>query len=148
MPVFAIDDALRNGSPDTASGLFKFVLSTIQSPAFSQVAVLYQFYDFPSLVLKHPFAETYVRQLSQDEEAEEAEKHRKRFEVLREICRVRNFRFVLYAAIRDVVAEPVRRMMKEAVAAEKARGGFNVLFPETPVTFTSITRLQISLYVL
>ena len=143
--MFAIDHALRDGSLDTATRLFKFVLSTIQSPAFSQVAILYQFCEFPALVLAHPFAETYVRQLTCNEETEEAEKHRKRFEVLRKIYKVRDLRFVLHAAIRDVVGEPVTRMVEEAVAAERARGGFDVLFPEPPVTFTSITCIQIAL---
>ena len=146
--MFAIDNALRNGSLDTASRIFKFVLPTIQSPAFSQVAILYQFYDFPALVLEYPFAESYVRQLSQDEEVEEAKGHLKRFEVLREIYKVQNFRFVLHVAIRHFVGEPLTRMVKEAVAAERARGGFDVLFPEPPVTFTSVTCIQDALLLL
>ena len=141
----AIDDALRNGSLDAASRVFKYVLSTIQSPAFSQVAVLYRFWDFPALVPKYPFSETYVRQLTCNEEAEEAEGHRKRFKVLRQIYKVRNFGFVLHAATRDVFGEPVTRMVKEAVAAERARGGFDVLFPEPPVTFTNATCIQLRL---
>jgi len=130
VPVNSVDVALRDGSLDTASRLLKHALSTIQSPAFSQVTLLYQEYDFRALdTLGFP-AWPYPRELSQDEKAVEASWHYKRFELLREVHKVRNFQLVLYANVREPVGEYAERMMKEAVVAEKARGGFNIFFPE------------------
>ena len=137
MPAHSIDNALRIGSLDTASRLYKFVLSTIQSPAFSQVTVSYQPHDFRAIVPKCPLVESYLRQLSLDQEAEEASKHRKRFELLREILKARDFRLVLHpdADVRGVVEGYVVQMLNEAVAAERVTGaGFDFVFTEPLVT--------------
>jgi hypothetical protein len=58
---------------------------------------------------------------------EEASQHCKRFELLREMHKVRDFRLMLCAIVNESDSEYVVRLLREAVAAEKARGGFNDL---------------------
>jgi hypothetical protein len=133
--VHSIDNTSRDGSLDNASKLYTYLLSTIQSPAFSKVEVVYLGSDFRAIGAGRQPLMARLRQPSQDEEVEEASQHRKRFELLREMHKVRGFRLVLYAYVWESDAEYVVQLLREAVAAEKARGGFNDLFPEPSVTF-------------
>ena len=64
---------------------------------------------------------------------DEAWQRREQFNLLREAHRVRDFQLVLFADACGSDVE-VMRMLKEAVAAEKALGGFNDFFPEPMVT--------------
>ena len=136
MPARSIDKALKNGSLDAASRVFKFSLSTIRSPVFSQVTVLHRGIDFHAIAHRYPSAGTVFGCISPSQEAEEASQHRKRFQLLREIRKARNFRLVLHANVQETVGEYVVRMLEEAVAAEKASRGFNTLFPKPSVTHT------------
>ena len=113
-----------------ASSFHKQVLSTIRSPAFSFVQVAYRVHNFRAITATPP----YLHHLSQDEEMKEAELHRQRFGLLRAVHKVRDFRLVLYADACGPAGEHVVRILKKAVAAEKARGGFDVFFPEPVVT--------------
>jgi hypothetical protein len=135
IPVDSVDNALRDGSLDTASRLYKYVLSTIRSPVFSWVQVCYQGCDFRAVGPRYRYPMPRLRQLSQDEEAEEALQHFRRFELLREVHKVRDFQLVLCALVWESRKEFVVRLLKEAVAAEKARGGFDDFFPQPRVAF-------------
>lgn len=120
-------------SPDEASRFCKYVLSTIRSPMFSRVEVMYEGRDFRAAGCRRRFPPRLL-QLSRDEEVEEVTKHRRRFNLLREMHKVRDFESVLVAFVWESQRECVR-LLKEAVEAEKARGGFGDHFPEPLVTF-------------
>ena len=74
-------------------------------------------------------------EVSQDGRRAEALRHHRRFEVFREVCKVRDFRLVLNATVWDPVGEYSVRMLKEAVAEEKAKGGFDDFLSEPSVTY-------------
>ena len=72
MPARSIDYVLKNGSLGAASRVFKFSLSTIESPAFSQVTILYRGIDFHAIVDRYPAAGTRYRWTNASREVEEA----------------------------------------------------------------------------
>ena len=76
-----------------------------------------------------------LREVSADEKVEEASRHHRRFEVLREVHNARDFRLVLSAGVWDPVGEYSVRMLKDAIAEEKARGGFDNFLSEPFVTY-------------
>ena len=135
VPASSIDDALRGYSLDVASGLLTYALSTIRSPEFHKVCVLYREKDFGATKLLEFSTRCHLRELSQGEKVVEASQHYKRFELLRGVHKVRDFRLELRAGVWDPDAEYVVRMLKEAVAAEEVKGGFNDFFSEPTVTF-------------
>lgn len=69
-------------------------------------------------------------------------KHYKRFELMQELHKVRDFQLVLHADVREPVGEYAVQMLKEAIAVEKLRGRFNDLFPEPLVYFAPRTTLR------
>ena len=71
-----------------------------------------------------------IRELSQVESEAEAVRHHRRFEVLREAHKVRDFQLVLCAGVWGPVVDYSVRMLKEAVAEEKAKNGFGDFLPE------------------
>ena len=132
-----IDGALCNGSPDSATSLLTYALSTITSPVFSEVVVFYRDYDFGFYGSKYTSLGWPWRcRILGDERAEDASRHGARFEVLRKMHRMRDFRLVLCADVWDRVREDSVRMLKEAVAAEKAKGGVDNIFPEPMVVYS------------
>ena len=132
---WSIDRALSDGSPDTASTLLKHALSTIRSPSFSKIVVLYGWNDFRGVESwRHPDRPP-LREVSEVERAEEASRHSRRFEVLRRIRNVRDFWLVLNACVWDPVGEYSVRMLEEAIADEKAKGGFAAFYYEPSVTY-------------
>ena len=121
-------DRTPNRLPDT---FLKHVLSTITSPAFFQITILYRNSDFDGLRswcsgqyhscgLRQPYREL------------EASLHRWRFEVIREVRKVRNFRLVMCANVWGHHGRYPVRVLEEAVAEEKARKGFGD-FPSDPL---------------
>jgi len=133
---WSIDRALNGGSPDAASSLLKHALSTIRSPSFFEVGVLFRWDDFRGVESWQNPDRPPLRQMSPTEKAEEASWHRRRFEVLRSVRNVRDFRLVLSAEVWDPVGEYSVRMLKEAIAVEKADGGFDSFFSEPSVTYS------------
>ena len=131
----SIDRALKKGSLDTASSLLKYALSTITSPSFSEVVVRFQWCDFCAVESWRNPDRPPLHEVSQDDREAEALRHHRRFEVLREVYKVRDFRLVLNATVWDPVGEYSVRMLKEAVAEEKAKGGFDDLLSEPSVTY-------------
>lgn len=132
----SIDNALRKDSPDTITRHFKHVLSTIQSPTFSQIQFIYQAYSFNAIKISDRSRLTCIPQLSQSEKVEEALRHSKRFGLLRDVHKVRNFQLILRADVSEYFREYVMGMVNEALAAERARGGFSDLFPEPLLVYS------------
>ena len=114
--------ASRDGLLD--ADFLNYVLSTIQSPAFSRVDLVYKERDFC-------FLQTLW---SPDARAEVWWPHRTRFELLREARKAREFSLVLRVDIQGPFGDFVVRVLKEVVAAEKARGGFDDFHSEPLVT--------------
>ena len=99
-------------------------ISTIKSPAFSRVDLIYQADDFHFLGNPWLTGHRLEKSMSQDT----------RFGLLRGAREAREFSPVLRVDIQGPFGDYVLRMLKEVVAAEKARGGFDDFFPEPLVT--------------
>lgn len=125
---------LEPGSPDWALSLLKHVLSTTTSPAL-EVVVVYREYDFCGV--RHPEYPTFppVCRVSPDERAREASQHRRQLGVFRELRKLRGFRLVLCADVWHCIVEHSVRVLEEAVAMERAKGGFDIDFPEPLVIY-------------
>ena len=63
----------------------------------------------------------------------EISRHRGRFELLHKVYKVRDFKLELHVDVLEPGREYAVKALKEAVAAERARGAFNDSFPEPPV---------------
>ena len=120
----SIDHALNNNPPSVVSRFLEHVLSTIPPSASLEIIVLYWDCDFRGVGSRWP----YLREISQAEEAEEASWHHRRFEVLREVHKVRGFRLTLSASVSGRLGGYPVRMLKEAVAEERAKRGPDNLF--------------------
>ena len=120
----SVEVTLSGGSLDAASMLLQYALSTIQSPVFFQVVV---FYCDRDLCGPQPVRFSYW--------APSASQYHGQFEVFREARKVRDFRLVLCANVPDPVRERSVRVLKRAVAAEKAKNGFDDFFPAPSVTY-------------
>jgi len=70
--------------------------------------------------------------MPQADEVEEASRHNRRFEVLCEVYKLRDFELVLSATVSGYAGEWRVRTL-EAVAREKVKTGFDGFFPEPPV---------------
>ena len=114
----------NDGSPDTASGFLKYVLSTITSSTFSKVVVLYGDYHFRGIGSRDS-SQAFFRGLSRTERAEEVARHRGRFGVFREARKVRDFKLRLCVCVWGSVGEEPVRILEEVIAEERAENGFN-----------------------
>ena len=123
--------SMDNASQDTASRLLKYALSTITSPSFFQVVVVYLWHNFRGVAsLLYPDM-PLIRELSQVDIADEALYYdRRRFRVLREAHKARDFRLVLSVEVWDPLMEYSVRMLKRAVAKERIKDGFGDFLPE------------------
>ena len=132
VPAFRVAGlVLRDGSLD--AGFLKSVLSTIRSTAFSQFNLVYEEMDFYSLKRLWSSAWPDERELS-GRAREEVWSQQRHFEFLREARKAREFSSVLRVDIQGPFGDFVVRMLKEVVAAEKARGGFDGFSSELLVT--------------
>ena len=112
----------------------KHVLSTITSPAFFRIAVLYGDRHFRGI--EFPCSDrSSFRRLSQAERAEEVARHRRLFEVFREARKVRNFKLELCVCVWGSVGEEPVRILEEAVAEEKAKKGFDDFLSDPSVMY-------------
>jgi len=93
------------------------MLSTVMSPVFSEVVIAYQDYDIRS-VHSGGQSDMDVRWFGGQ------------FKVFREMHKVRDFHLVLCADVWHFMKEYTVWRLKQAVAAERAKGGFGELFPE------------------
>ena len=73
--------------------------------------------------------------LSQAVRAGEVTRHHLPFEVLREVHKVRDFRLILCASVLGCRGEYSAQSLEEAIAEEKARGGFDEYFYEPSVVY-------------
>ena len=137
-----MDSALKAGSLEIASELLKRVLSTIKSPVFHWVVVIYQDHDFRGINTSARSEWPHLHEMSQAEKTEEDSQHQKRFELLRELHKVWDFRLVLRADTWDPVGEYTVRVLKEAVVAEKANRGSHGFFHHPSVTHHSHRSLR------
>lgn len=131
----SVDDVLRARSPNAAPSLLTYALSTITSPVFTKITAIYRDYDFRGVEPPEP-GEPCLRQRLPSEKVEEALWHRQRFKAYRKIQKVRDFRLVLCVDVWDRVGRYSVRVLKGAVAAEKARNGFDDVFPEPAVIYS------------
>ena len=120
VPVSDIDRTLNDAPPNNASGFLKHMLSTITFSGVFKIMVVYLDSDFHC-----------VESIS-----EEASRHHRRFEVLREARKVRNFRLVLCVSVSGHGGESHIRTLEEAIAEEKARNGFDNYFSEPSVMYS------------
>ena len=112
------------------------VASTITSPAFSEVTVIHRECDFHAVIHTGLFPYRLFRPMANTEREHEASLYCRRFEVLREMRKVRDFRLVLCADVWDAVGYHAVQTLKRAVAAEEAKRGFDCLFPKPTVTYS------------
>ena len=129
----SIDDALRAG---TGPNLLTHALSTIKSPVFSEIVVVYLDYAIRGAL---PFinpGSPPISRVSRDKRAWDGARHRLRFGVFRKVHKVREFRLVLCADVWEGVEEYSLRILKQEVEVEKARRGFNGAFSE-PLVISS-----------
>ena len=122
------------GHTSQADTFLKHVLSTITSPAFSQITVLYGDRDFRGAQSRWS-DQPLFRELSQTEREAEASLHHERFEVLCKAREVRDFQLVLHARVWGYMGERLVRTLEEAVAEEEAKQGFGGFSSEPLVTY-------------
>jgi len=115
-----------NGSPGTTLFL-KHVLSTVTPSAALEVCLFHGEHCPPDT---NPWRLDLPR-LTKAERRRQISRYRRRFEVMREMHKVRAFELVLRASIWGRVGEEPMQVLKEAIAEEKAEGGFDE-FPCKP----------------
>ena len=106
-------------------------LSTVTSPAFSEVIVFYRDCDFRGVESTWP-EHTYPFRWVSETEIKAAPEwwYHNQFEAFRKMQKVRDFQLVLCADVWERVGEDVVRALKRAISAEKAKGEFNGPFSE------------------
>jgi len=122
-------------SRDAASRFFNHMLSTIKSPVFSEVMITHEWFDFRGTESWRYPKRPPLREISRAERAEEVSRHRRRFEVFRGFHGAHGFQLRLCAFVWDPFGEYAMGILKEAVAEEKTKGGFDGVFSEPLVTY-------------
>jgi hypothetical protein len=112
--------SLRNRPPAATPSSFRAMLSTVKSPAFLDVVIVYREGDF--------YHDVYSKN-AQAELGEEDTWYHRQFEVYREMYKARDFRLVLWA---PCVGDDSVRELQRAVAAEQAKGGL----PQLSMSYT------------
>ena len=135
VPASSIDDTLIDSPPGTASNTLKYVLSTITSPTFFTFMVIYYHDDFRGVEYQGRSDWPAFREMSEVDRTEEASWHHRRFEVLREVRKARDFDLVLCAGVWESMREYAVGALKQAVAEERAKKGFEDFRSEPSVTY-------------
>lgn len=125
----------RHATWDPALNL-NYVVSTITSPVFSEVVVFYRDYDFWGVYDPNTGAPPTVGWLSQAHEARGIKHQVARLRVFQEMHKARDFKLVLCADVWHYIGEYSMEQLKQALAAEKAMGGFGN-FPCEPLVTCS-----------
>jgi len=117
-------------------GFLARMLSTITSPAFSEVVVFYRDHDFRGVnngwnSRWNPFSPMFENDI-----AEEAWSRHRQFEAIREMRKARDFRLVLWVDVWDRVGEYSVQVLKRAVELKGMEVGFENLFPEPFLVYT------------
>jgi hypothetical protein len=123
------------------------MLSTIQSPTFTRVEVLYEEQEFFTTNGKNTMrgpTRPRLHRLAQDAKVKDPLRRHKLFELFRELSKVRKFWLALHAYVCEDGAEIATQMLKEAVVAMRARWGPVGHFPEPSVGFISSGNCRLS----
>ena len=123
-----LDEAMEVYPLSATMDFLTHTLSSINSPLFSKVVLFYRDFDFRGI--DTPWSGLALRQPSPKQVELEAMEHRNRFMMIRHIRTYRHFQLVLCADVWDGAGDYSVRSLEQAVAAEKARGGFSQNFPE------------------
>ena len=123
----------RAPNPTTLRFL-RTVLSTIASPSFVEVVIIYLSYDFGGVVFH--CRPRVCKDVTPAEREKEASWHRGLFKVFRKMYAIRDFQLVLCVDVWDCVGEHAKGLLKEAVAVEKAKNGFDYLPLEPLVVYS------------
>ena len=111
-----------------APEFLQHALSTITSPSFFQVVVVYRWQDFHGMeVLSHP-GSNFLR----------------RFDVFHEVREVRDLQLVLSVEDWGPLVEASVRMLRKAVAEEGVKHTFSGFLPEALVTYRPCRRRTIN----
>ena len=98
-------------------------LSTITSPVFSELVVVYEDHNFPAQVFLHPFSRTLSSLSLSDTETVVPGFHEMVLGVLREICKIRDFKLVLRADVWGYMEGYVVWRLEQMVAREREKSG-------------------------
>ena len=105
--------------------------STITSSAFSEAVVFHRDYDFCCINPWGNISNPAFWLATEADRLGEALRHYRQFELLREMHKVRGFRLVLLVDVWDRVGDyAMLLVLKQAIAEQKARVGFDGPFPE------------------
>ena len=130
LPASSINPIPTACSPVAVTSL-KHILPTItRSSAILDIEIFFIDDDFPA---RSQHSDSL--QLSQAVRVDEATRHHLRFEALRELHKVRNFRLILVASVLGYQGEYSVQSLEEAVAEEKAKGGLDKYFYEPLVEY-------------
>lgn len=110
-------------------------LSTITSPVFSELVVVYRDYDFYVYVPNTGAPPTYGWS-SEVEKAEDVARQRILFQAIHELHKAREFKLVLCADVWHYLGEHTVEELRQVLAAEKADGGLGYLSSEPLVTYS------------
>lgn len=117
-------------------GFVARIISTIASPAFSEVAIIYREYDFCGVSILGDYRHSGFNFATAAEAAEEISARRRQFQVFREMREVRGFQLVLCVDVWDRVGEYAVQILKQDVAAEESEVGFDSHFPEPLLVYS------------
>jgi len=117
-------------------GFIARMLSTITSPAFTEVVVFYRDYDFGGIDHMGGIHTRAFYPMTEAETVWEVSWRRRQFEIIREMHQVRDFRLALRVDVWDRVGGYAVWILRQAVAIEKAEVGFDCLFPEPLLVYT------------
>lgn len=134
VPAITLNREWLDGLLDPPLRLFKYVLETVRSPDSFRLVVNYSEDSFRGIrTSQGPGKPSVLREkMSQEEIEEETSSHRNIFEVLRQARKVRDFSLTLRVTVSALVGEYGVQTLKDTVAAEKVRGGFDE-FSHEPV---------------
>jgi hypothetical protein len=135
VPAEFVDRAMKVRSQAKTIGILSYALSTITSPAFSEVAAFYRDYDFAGVDTwwsDPPF----ISWLSSAQWAEETSRHLRLLRAFQRVQKVRGFQLVLCVDVWDGVGKHCMQMMNRVVAAEKGRWWFGKISPEPLVVYS------------
>ena len=125
----------QGGLLDTATGPFAYALSTITSPAFTEITAFFRDYEFSGVGA--PWIHSVlVYQLYPAEISKEASWFDWRFRVFQAMRKIRDFQLVLCVDAWDAVGEYAVGALKRAVAAEKAKRRFDDTYVEPLVVYS------------
>lgn len=135
--VGSIDRAISVGYSGlrNPSQVLKYALLTIRSPMFSRVVLVHEEHSFRGVDTRRTSEWPHLHEMSQSARGEEASRYRKRFELLREVHKLRDFQLVLCANVWGPVGDYTLQMLREAVAAERENGRLYGSFSGPLVTY-------------